>query len=763
MPRAQPSTIASLLERLDEHIAIFDTIEQSLTLLHADLLREVHGQQLLFAIDFAELHAYAYGSSRLSLVAGLPHEDDISVHSRGRVALAYVFSEAFPKLVQLPPYEMELRDHLRKARAELEVVSSEVISKREKLKRVLSAKMVRGKLNDIVHAHDDGRILSAHEVRAVAAFAVEHFKEAFAWLSATETIDGIDKMLSLVRGGRFVQLAELERNTPREDMLAERGKEFHDAIVEGRGGRSFQSFIDGLAYAWVEALNSVETRSDRLIVLLTHSAFMHEGIARVSKEQGRRGPGYLRDLNYCLARLAHQAANPLETLSRVSRSLEDVARLDGVRQRLTNVRALLEEDAKHRLAQDTVDEAVAAVDEADQHVPRLRAMIEQRENRDLILGSAGIGLWSEVSESASDHTPATKVAQFVMQVITHRDAEVLEAVKKRTERLDVDISRESAAVDDSSRRLYYVARVSSRAENVQAALRGRSRTRQVVLASLPGEPPLVLSLENKHMRRLAKAFERLRGDSNRETAQHFRHTLVRLTDLQATEPTEAHFLIAYVLASVGDWESALDWLENGIGTALDKRTTYPLLRFKAAVLRRLWRPDDAIAVCEEGLELWPDDAGLLRECATSLWEQGAQAQDWGDPKVGKLLERAIKLSEQAMNGASERHLRTQVANTLAYLLAERATDVDLAKASGLITEMTRTTKRVSWPGRYHDTEGFVYLRQAEREPRIAEQRELAQRAVECFARADAQGGFSETELRIVGRHLAAARELAQHS
>ena len=118
VPISTEENIAKL-DDVPKYQEYFSHVREQLEILRTDLALVAEGWTLHFAIDFAELFAFAFPSSRASGIIAQPQESHMDAYSRERAALTFLFAKWRQRpltvdqdLILLPPYLDELRTTL---------------------------------------------------------------------------------------------------------------------------------------------------------------------------------------------------------------------------------------------------------------------------------------------------------------------------------------------------------------------------------------------------------------------------------------------------------------------------------------------------------------------------------------------------------------------------------------------------------------------------------------------------------------------------
>lgn len=752
MPAAK---LATLLADLDRHIRAIDVTERALTQLRDDTVLERHGTAIHFAIDFAEVHAFGYRASRAWLVQELPDDDQSALQVRGQLSLSYLFSDLFPSLLLLPPYVIEFNEYIDGLRAKVQVAATEVMTRRLALERTLRSRLIQPQVSELVRRYQPQSEMAPADSRLIAEFALANFKEAYAWLSLTDSVEAADRMLGVLRRNKVTAFSArfAEMTDDGDHWIEQRAEVLHSLITRERHGRSYQSFVDGLACGYVEAFNRRNADTNQRLVLITHSPPMHGAVAAALKRDDLPSTSYyLRDLNYVLGRLAHSTSGEGVSLARLDDSLERVRRLGEIRQRIEETQRLCE-SLGSEASERVLERAEDLLRDARAIGPELRQMLDRSENTNLIVGEGHGGLWEAASRGGSDTTNPTRVARFVMDLVSRRQDDVLREIRRQSDSLSHRIDAKGTQLADRSRDLYYIMRIGTHsADAVRAISSLKKKAKETVLASLPGEPPLEFALRHPETRRVARAFERLKGKATKETAHQFRESLLQLISLKQQQVVEGHFLIAYVLAALDDWKEALDWLDRGLQKSGDSvKENYPLALLRCVILRRLWRTDLALSACRDALLIWTDDAALLRELAVITWQQSRQRHGLLSSSPA-FPDDAIEIARRAERRARSTHLRAQTLNTLAYLLAERGGPEDVQQARHCLDQLARVLPRSKWGGRFNDTAAFVTFLRVKQSPLLDERRMLLETAMRFSDRALEDAGLIAEERQLVLEH-----------
>lgn len=746
--QTESESVRKIFSLLSEWSALVDTLETTLKVLNKDLILTAKGWKIHYAVDFAEVYAFAHKSLGKPIVEAIPGEDSETRFVRGQISLAYVFSPEFSPLVLLPPYLLELKDHINHIRGWIggNAVNVEMQTLRNSVEKSLRDSDLYDEVIMIAKKESAGETIGRSDYRTIARFVAGYLKDIYAWVAMAEAGKATSVITDLIKTGKLQPASDYFTGIDYPlEKIVERGEEFYDIIFSERGhARSYQSYMDGLACSYVEYLNSRLNSRRECLVLIAHSIYAQRAMDKADAIELGGDIGklpYIRDMDYFLTYLTHSEASSDEVPRGIAKSMEV----------LTNFKQIQDQD---RISV----EASAILAHAERLISALKLRINSKENLDVALGQKGKHLLDHARNiQLVSSTIEDRLARFVLRVLAD-DKRVVEEIRTETDRVREEIA-------ESSRALYELFRVGylSTSELETISRYSKSQTpHQVLLRGFGGEPPVRLSFKHPDVREFARLFDRV-GDV--EGARDLKQKLIEIASEPSPDLPEIHLLLAYVMCSLGDWEIALAELDRGLSMlqAVDgERREFLFLR--CLVLRRLSRLEDALASCLEGLCKWPNAAVFNREMAVIIWQSLGKEEEKKriSLKLGQIasLDVAISYALQALKDRrTDPFLRAQVLNTLAYLHAERGRRIDIARAEKYLKGLSEAISEKDWVGRFYDTRGFIYLVLAKTKAARADRNLLLQQAVRDFQMALRDKEMVADERKIVQKHSTDAQTL----
>jgi hypothetical protein len=721
---------------LNQYLDLVHRLGITLDLLAKDSILAQKGYKIHYAVDFAEMYSFSYRKDLDQIVDAYPDEEQAERDIRARMALGYIFSHTFHRLVLLPPYVAEFTDHLKRVRANL---AERTVRGEEELKR-RSREPLPPDIQEILRrVKNSTETLRPEEAEKISRFAADHFGDLYAWIQANELIDTIQPMQDLIRSKKVIPVIEYFTDVQISDKdVFNRGHDLYEPIfLKRKRTRSPQSYMDAVACAYVESYNTHLKNEGKYLVLITHSKSVDQAIGQ-SKSitiEGVKLP-YIRNLDYFLTLLIYRGSEDKDQIKKLIGELKQV-----------------------RNSIEKIKDEIDAVKEASKWIYELKTKIEQKINLELAL--------------AKPDVEAEKLAMARLLIdIFNKNEGVIENIRKKT----VSILHE---ISDSNRRLDTVASIMNPEITRSIQRHSEVSTQHLQLSYIPTEPPVCLTASYPMVRKLSNLQQQQKLDD-----VALKKTFVDL--VTEAEEAETCLLQAYVACLESDLPKARTHLDRGLGLAnLPAEEKRDLLLFKCHLLRRTAPCQDTFDECFEGWSAWDDDPGFNRLMALVIWQalqqalQNKDTNDLGhiedilrnDQKYVKVMLRnntvvdidlAIKHALRAERSQDMHNtLKGQVFNTLAYLYAEKAIQQNdphyLRLAHEYTSKLRAVIREEDWIGRFYDTRGYVCLFMAKAEQDTAKKQQLLLEAVSDFKKA-LKDEHPEFEGEIIQKHLEMAEK-----
>lgn len=340
----------------------FDNITKALITLKSDLELAEQGWTLHFAIDFAELFAFAFPLTQISHMSRKPRESETDAHSREQATLTILFANwkeqiltNVQSLILLPPYLEELRTALRFIQYKrVDAYSWPGIM--DELQKGSSKESYK-KIAEIVKRYrETGRAPDSDSERnAIATYIGTEYPDVVSsLLTTTDSRVGLSVLRTVVDAGtvqsgqsHFPKHHQLQLGKKlylddiwEERFFKQRSEEWLPSFNEKRPDREVANIFDAQACAITSAINERLLEHKAVLLIISHSRAVRDVTKTVAlatgaynKSESKTG---VRDLDYLWLYYVHKENNRKATLQRINDNLELLNQLAVSRKMLKN-------------------------------------------------------------------------------------------------------------------------------------------------------------------------------------------------------------------------------------------------------------------------------------------------------------------------------------------------------------------------------------------------------------------------------------------
>lgn len=327
------------------NVGYVEQLHRLLVELATDIELVNKGWTLHFAVDFAELFAFAYPLSQIIHIDSMPGENETRTFARERVALAFSIAKASRKtltnaasVILLPPYINEMK-------ATLSLVRDGLINLRvlADVYRRLGRRMIGdpvsfkdNKVNRIVQEYmETGQPPNEQESNIIVEYIGERYPDLVS-LVISPTYNGAALLHSIIVKetllllGQYIktyfstheqQMLEIERSLLPMN-IADYSRKYLDLISARKGRDRYEKIIpnktDADACAILEILNERLENTRLRVLLMSHSKTMKSVMKPISFGERDGKPlttAGVRDLNYFWVYYVHRREQREEGLS----------------------------------------------------------------------------------------------------------------------------------------------------------------------------------------------------------------------------------------------------------------------------------------------------------------------------------------------------------------------------------------------------------------------------------------------------------------
>ena len=693
-------TTSSIAERR----AFLQQTQTDLRLLQADVRLARRGYRFHYIVDFAAIFAYAYKTFRPDFLPRPWPESDERVFAKVQTALSLVFNSKQRQLLLIPPYALEIRNHL------------DLVAMRARIASLDARETYKAKFRDLVQRSPSfRRLMQVRQVRgpnivedatlrqAVIELGKELFPELFliaTWIAA----DGMATLRALLELRVLKDSGEVLSDLAGFDFsaVADNVDVLYNRILaaRGRSDRAFQSFVDAMACAYVQWANARCNPNGEVVVLITPSIHVASVLAKEPLIDDGSGLKVVavRSLNYFLMELVND---------------RDDLRIDRA---LAIIRDLLD-------VYSVVDQVESSTIElTNSLMAKAEGIWTTVENLFLLREGLPVGMMPLRSvEDARD-------AEFLNLIERMYAAGMLEseAIGRQIDTLLAVLHNKALELD----KWLPTRRATEALEQISIRkLRGVS---YMLLPGLPGEMPMTLRFQDPSTVLLADRLKDAFAAGDARALLRFRRSVLEMAEAP-NSAAELCLLAGYLLAAEAKWEVALSELSRGLGKA-GGVTKSEIVLLASVIHRKLYHPEDAIQLLERLLADDPKDPYANVEYANALWMRWRQTKDPATLESA-LMHLGVASNQGQRTARDTKPFRAQVENLWAFLLTERALNGmpgalrDLAEAEVRINRIITTLLKDKWIGRLHDTYGwFLYAKARIKEENLEEQLRLLGKA-----------------------------------
>ena len=736
-------------DKLRNEREAIDKLAKNLELLRSDAELRRHGYRIHFAIDFSEVFAYGYPLAELyySQDVGESPEDALNKQT---VALLFLFSGSHGQLLLLPPYVIELRDHLALMREKAINFQRHIDVCNLVDSHLFNARVRPKEIDELVIKHQRNETFSEAECSLIVDYAKRYYSQL--WVTLTCGVArGSQRITELATDGRIGTLAQVLpklRIDPSEIWASAQPWIQEIEAIPVRLGRTYANCLDGAAVAYLATINRMINDHKEILVFISRSKAMKQLLTGnvLATPRGWKEPVEIaRDIDYLITYMIYRRAihdgdeEYLETSLKLANDfLKCAKQLEEMRDRDSS-RKPGEASELLLSMEDMWSRALGFVDQ-----------LRDRRNsyNNLKLSSQVDKQWKQYIDRAEKWrerrriTKNTEVAVKVINLIIG-NRQLQDSIQAEASDIDKQMRSTSAEL---------AALLEFGGQHVSALIRALHEHARA-------SDKLELPYKMRFMGDRAEELENMmaewltRGDEALEEARKYVSEYARDRD----GDIDRYLLWAYIQIIARNWGFALDMIEKGIEACRTHGISPHELLFWKAV--GLWNQgpqylEQAIEACEQAIgakeEIEPryyTKMGLL------LWRQLVErvarerrAYTHGDAK--HILDRAIVFLEQALSVPADDRLQMHIRSSLALLYAERSGAEDLQKAEQQLGHLEKLRNREDWPPSVRAVEGIVMLARARKRRTGWEAIQVKARAlIETAIRTQTLGAWEQKFLR----------------
>ncbi|MBA7651491.1 hypothetical protein ES703_59310 [subsurface metagenome] len=730
--------------------------------------------EIHYAIDFAEIFAHVYPKTEMMIriersrrAKRMFSEEQFRKYE---IVLALLFEELITpligsKLILLPPYLLELEDHIKWAHSSA-VQLGEQISMRGTT-GVFPQYYTSRDINDILSKERMGTPLDEKEANLIVKIAKKGELFNLLTLQIWKSLNRIRQLIG--PDGNVVILGEAFPNVNIDiNEIRENAGGWLNMIsrVRPRPERMYANYIDALACQYVMEINKRINKDQQLLVLISHSYAVHEalGSSRVdpSIDNKIKKIPVVRSLDQLLAYLIHKGAGNNETLKLIEDSKARALPFKEFKDRYPKLQELSRREDLGSLSisemNDIIDDDVVNMCDKVRYFVDNYEMSEKTNTYEnlRIASKSGLNAFSKYFEKTQeqlvrelDKREVTIAIQVINLLINDPKT------KKMLESEFQTIADEIATDGFLLRRLQSLQNDEYKIMRDMASVYRLSRIPPLTGALV--EIAYSIQFYSQTIGYLSNEI-RKRGElMDIQGARRSFNNLLKTISSGKPHP-EAFLLLAHLLGKPSNWQDSLAVMERGLGRVdIEEKSRVEFLFWKTIVLRNV-KPKtlaQAIDTCLEALSISPDDERILCEKGFLIWQ--SFETDQGEYSIDDAIEATNKALESAryarLNGEP---IYLNLLNNIAYLYAARNHESDLEKATKMVNELQSLAETDSWPAIFHDTWGFVtYLQSVQQQHKVEDILTTARNAVKLSLK---KGEMPSWQTKIARYHLSLINE-----
>lgn len=342
----------SIYEELAGYERYFRGAKNELDILRTDLELAQEGWTLHFAIDFAELFAFAFPLTQTPHLAPQPEEPGSETFTREQATLAFLFSKwgeqvlsGVRSLILLPPYKEELSAALRA----FQLRRFEAYSYTGILRTLQSRAYghAYGQIRNLVVRYIQEKKVpeSPRDRAAIASYIEEEYPDVVSLVATTDTQAGLSVLKAILDSGiissvnnHFIEEYPLQagkvldlRDILDDNTIKQNSQKWLTKLNEVRPERTVANSIDASACAMIRAINKELLEHQSVLLIFSHSraikAIAEDNtpedttLAKEAYGDSKSGSG-VRSLDYLWYYYVHKEDNRKDTLQRVSTTID---------------------------------------------------------------------------------------------------------------------------------------------------------------------------------------------------------------------------------------------------------------------------------------------------------------------------------------------------------------------------------------------------------------------------------------------------------
>jgi hypothetical protein len=736
-------------EFVNQYGRYINSLERSLVVLRSDFEHLAHDGRIVYALDFSELFYYLHPFADMYIektITPIPGEKINDALTREQIALNFAINHLNATKVLLPPYLVELRDHIRLLRNNVTLSSTK---KREMFEVYIVNAILQNTqyptLRDLVAKTNDLKNIDKQNLKDFLEFVKSDFKPLYLalTLSPSEIQRLIETIGRLFRTGKINDYYTIFSETDDQfEKIKSVGHKWFDLLRQKISQqKDYARHLDGLALAYIDIITNNLSLKGEKFIFITRSQRMvkvFNSTTPASSALRKAKKGEFRDLDYLMTYLRFSRHSYSEALSEVNAAIETIVQIK---------KGL-------RYAKKYTDEQDISFLEKE-----IIALSNSKENLSIALGNKGANIEREIVPFLNLSETQMGVLQRIYMVVTENPF------------LAKSLQAESRIVSTTITQQFNYLRLFTEKDEIERIARSVSSTitgsGTIELHPLRSELPIEMSFEDPQIIRLTR---RIIGkvDSTRNIKKWRRTVHTLLND--SSGKTEIVILRSYLFALLDSYEAAFDEIEIGLHKGPPQNILREMLLLKMMYARKTKKTIEGIQCFMENHEIAEKDPRLVREFSVLIWQSVKSHEIEPNDAVISSIERligrvpSVEFATELVRGILKEKmsdsLRAQSLNSLSYYLAEQyylhKKFENLDQARNTIEELRNRWPMEKWISRFHHTNGWIAYLYAEAK---IDQIVNLQKAVQSIMIALRDKHAPKGEIAIWRQHLKIAKRL----
>ena len=685
---------------VNEYRAYVGSIERSLVTLKSDLIHQSEGKQIIYALDFSELFYFLHPFADMNIeksITPIPGEQKDDALIREQIALSFMINHLGATKILLPPYLVELRDHIRLLRNNVMLSNK---NKRAVFEENLVAAILHNtqfpSLKNLVAETKSLKNIGKEGLKEFLEFVKSDFKPLYLALTMSPSEFGalIESISRLFKSEKIKDyFTVFSEDDIQYEELKNKGQKWFECLRQEKSlQKDYARYLDGLACAYIDNITDSLSSKGQRFCFITRSQRMvrvfNSGDRKISSFR-KSQKGEFRNLDYVMTYLRFARQSHSEALSEVHRALETIGQ---IKEGLKYVKAYAGKEDTTFLEKELI------------------TLSNSKENLSIALGNKGINIDSELALFLNISDMQRSIFKKIFSVVVENPL------------LADSLQEESRIVSTTiTQQFNYIRLITERDELDRIARWASPRqieSGNIELYPLRSELPVEMSFEDPQIISLVN--ELIGKKTTTRNLKKWRSTVHSLLNDSSGKP-EIVILRSYLFALLDSYDAAFDEIEIGLHKEPPQNILKEMILLKMMFARKTKKTVEGIRAFVENRKIAEKDPRLVREYSVLIWQCVKSNEAAPNNEVMNLVAQLInqqptvKLAADLVRGILRHQLsdglKVQALNSLSYYLAEQyhkqKNTQDLEEARIRFDELTKLWPKERWISRFHHTNGWI--------------------------------------------------------